>query len=111
VPFSFGDNTQRRIANAILAIDVPLAIYAYYLLSDQAQTLAGPGAFNNGTYLCLPVLFWGVGMGESRWQSLNYALVCLIGLLFTISHSALLTIAACALLVAGLLWNWLGRQN
>jgi hypothetical protein len=111
-PFSFGDNTERRIAYAILVIDVPLAMYAYYFLSNQAQTLTGPGAFNKGTDLLIPVLFWGGGIGASKpRQSLNYALMCLITLLFTISHSALLTIAACALLVAGLLWNWLGRQN
>jgi hypothetical protein len=112
VPFLF---TERRIANAILAVDVPLAFYAAYLLSNQSETLTGPGGFRNGTALCLPVLFWGLGMGESRSRrSLTFPLLCLATLLFTIpsaNHSALLTIAAFALLVVGGVWNWLGKKT
>lgn len=114
MPFSFADNTQRRVANAILAIDVPLAGYAYYVLRNQAETLTGPRAFDNSFFLILPVLFWGLAMGEWRSrQSLNFALVCLISLLFAIgsaSHSTLSTITACVLLAVGLVWNWLAKN-
>jgi hypothetical protein len=114
VPFTKANNNLRRIANVILAIDAALYAYAYYLLSAKAKTMAGPGAFASGTDLCLPVLWWGMGLVEWRSKnSLAFGLVCLAMLLFLVSsplQSSWLSAVAWTMTVAGLIWGVAGKK-
>jgi hypothetical protein len=113
VPFTKADNNLRRLANVILAIDVGLYAYAYYLLSYKAKTMAGSGAFASGTDLCSPVLWWGMGIIE--WRSANslaFGLVCLTMLLFLVAgpQTSWLSTVAWIMTVAGLIWAIAGKK-